>query len=369
MYKKFILLLLITLTFSLSSLELNLWSTSAIAIDFDTEQVIYQKNKDLTIQPASMAKLITLYMVYDAIDKGIVDKNDIVTISSTADYKNLPPDSSLMFIEKGQKVTLFELMTGLAIPSGNDAAIAIAEFLFGSVENYLKEVNSMVKNLGLVDLTFADSSGYSDKNKINVAQFAEFCIIFLKKFPESLEELFSVRSFTYPKKKNGLSSIGPITQYNHNPIIKIFPECDGLKTGFINSSGMNISLTAKRGKRRVIAVLVGIKDDKKNDAELKRVYDSVTLLNYALDNYENIPLDKIKLPGIKVLNSKIGEIFPIIPYKRYFSVNKFNTYTYTIDSIESPIEYGQLLGYVLFTQSSIEYKFPIYSNKQIYLFN
>lgn len=368
--KKIIVLVFYTILLSpITALEIDIWSQSAVLVDFETEQILFEKNKDLAIQPASMTKLIAIYLSYTAIENGNANKNDIVPISKNADYKNLPRDSSLMFIEEGQRVTLFELMKGLAIPSGNDAAIAIAEFLFGSVNNYLIEVNNLMNNLGLVDLNFVDSSGYSDNNYITAAQFVEFCIIFLKKYPQALDDLFSLESFTYPKKQNGNSSIGSITQMNHNPIIKIFPGSDGLKTGFINSSGMNISLTAKDKKRRVVAVLTGVKDKLKTDAELKRVYDSIIILNHGLNNFDNLFLDKIELPTINVSNSHTTSLVPIIPYKRLFTLFKNTSFTYSIKSIEAPVEFGEQLGYVFFKQSGTTYKFPIVSNKQIYSFN
>lgn len=364
-----LLLCLVLYTNTVNSEELVLWSQSAILIDYETEQILFQKNKNQAIQPASMTKLITIFMAYRAIESGQIKKNDLVPISNNADYKNLPRDSSLMFIEKGQKVTLLELMIGLAIPSGNDAAIAIAEYLYGTVESYLIEVNKLMKKMGLTDLKFVDSSGYSDDNSITPAQFAEFCTIFIKKYPESLEELFSLESFTYPKIENGSSTLGGITQFNHNPIIKVYPQCDGLKTGFINASGMNISLTAKNDKRRVVAVLTGVKDEKLGDAELKRIHDSLILLNHGLTDFKNIRLDKIVLPEIKVLNSTTKSIKPIIPYKSNFLLYNNIEPTYKIKSIKPPIEYGETLGFVYFTQGDIDYKFPIISNKEIYNLN
>lgn len=369
MNKIFIFQIFILLSVSIYSNNLNIWSQSAILVDLETKQILFEKNKDQLIQPASMTKLVTLYMVYRAIENRSISKDDLVNISWNADYRNLPRDSSLMFIEKGQKVTLFELMKGLAIPSGNDAAIAIAEFLYGSVDNYLKEVNNLMKYLGLKNITFVDSSGYSDNNMITTSDFIEFCIIFLDEFPQALNELFSLDSFTYPKKENGTSSIGSITQFNHNPIIKIYPEADGLKTGFINSSGMNISLTAKNNERRVVAVLAGVKDPIKKDAELKRIYDSIILLNQGLNNFTNINLDKIDMPYIKVQNSNIQITQPIIAYKRKFTLAKDYKVEYSINTLTAPIKYGEFLGYAYIQQDNSIYTFPIRSNQEIYSSN
>ena len=339
------------------SQNLILWSESAISIDFKTEQILYQKNKDLIIPPASMTKLITLYMAYMEIEKGNVKKSDFVNISPRADYKNLPRDSSLMFIEEGQKVSLLELMKGLAIPSGNDAAIAVAEHLFGSVEIYLIEVNKEMKRLGLNNLKFVDSSGFDDDNQITVGDFAQFCIILLKKYPEIKNELFYLESFTYPTKENGLSSIGSIKQYNHNKLIGIYPDCEGLKTGFINKSGMNISLTATREGRQIIGVLAGVKDKDKNTAELKRFYDSITLLNYSFDSFYFTYLDKISLPVIKNNNKNI-EAF--IPYKREILYSKNTSIYFDLNNPIINFNKMDFLGFVYFDDGINKSKYPIY---------
>ncbi|QEN04797.1 D-alanyl-D-alanine carboxypeptidase [Thiospirochaeta perfilievii] len=335
--------------------NLELWAETAILIDYNTKQILYQKNKDLEIPPASMTKLVTLFIVYEEIAKGNALKDDLVTISSNADYRNLPRDSSLMFIEQGQRVTLLELMKGLAIPSGNDAAIAIAEHLFGSVDKYLYHLNSEFSKLGLDKLKFVDSSGFDDFNSITVSQFVEFCLILLERYPEITDELFMLDNFTYPKKVNGYSTIGSIKQLNHNPLVSIYPGVKGLKTGFINKSGMNISLYAENNDRKIVGVIAGVKDPKKDIAAKKRFYDSITLLNYGFQNYQNIYLDKIKLPKIKT--SKGNFIQPIIPYKRLFTLNNNSSFKYRLlnENLDS-----SFLGYVEIKNGQLSYNFPIY---------
>lgn len=350
----FLIILLVNI--HLYSDPLNLWSESAILIDYDTEQVLYEKNIDLVVAPASMTKLVTLYMTYLAIEREDVNKTDIVNISPRADWRNLPKDSSLMFIQQGQIVTLFDLMIGLAIPSGNDAAIAVAEHIYGNVENYLIEVNIEMKRLGFKTIQFVDSSGFHDNNQITTREFVEFCLLLIKRYPESLDELFTLEDYNY----------GGIRQINHNPLIGIYPNCDGLKTGFINKSGLNISLTATSNSRRVIAVLSGVRDEVKSKAELKRVYDSISILNFGLNNYENIELDKIILPNILVKNgTKIAIVQPFIPYKRIFTYQKNAKIEYDFFKVTAPIQRGEYLGNVIIYQEGFLYKFPVYSDLEI----
>lgn len=346
----------------LNSIEIDLWSKSAILVDYETDQILYQKNIDYNIPPASMTKLVTLYITYKEIEKGNIKKSDLVPISSNSDWRNLPRDSSLMFIESGQKVTLLELMIGLAIPSGNDAAVAIAEYISGSTASFINYMNDEMRNLGFKKIKFVDTSGFDDNNNITVREFVEFCIYFTKRYPESLKELFSVKEFTYPKKNNGYTSIGSIRQFNHNPMVELYPGCDGLKTGFIHKSGMNISITAELDKRRVFAVITGIKDNNKKRAELKRIVDCTKLLDYGLKHNKMITLDNLILPSISVKNGNVKSIIPKIPYKRKFSLNSSIITNYNIESVTAPIYYGQFLGEVILEQEGQKHTFPIYSN-------
>lgn len=343
-------------------MEIKLWSKSAILVDYETDQILYQKNIDYNIPPASMTKLVTLYLTYQELEKGYISRTDLVPVSYKADWRNLPRDSSLMFIEQGQNVTLLDLMIGLAIPSGNDAAIAIAEYISGDTESFINKMNFEMKSLGFNSIRFVDTSGFDDNNNITVREFVEFCMLFTKKYPESLKELFSINDFTYPKRINGYTSIGSIKQYNHNPMIDLYPGCDGLKTGFIDKSGMNISLTAQLEGRRVFAVITGIKDKNKKKAELKRIVDCTKILDYGLKHNKNILLEKIKLPPLKVHNGHEKTITPIIPYKKKFSINGSINFKYNIRKINAPVAYRQLLGEVTLVQGEQEHTFPVYSD-------
>lgn len=364
MHKYFFFTILLLSSNFIYSLKSDLWCESAILIDFDTEQILYQKNIDMVIPPASMTKLVTIYVTYNYLKDNNIDKNSFINISENADWRNLPRDSSLMFIEQGQKVTFKELLIGLAIPSGNDAAIAIAEAVSGSVEDFVKDMNNEMSKLGFKTLRFVEPSGYRDENQISVREFVQFCKILIEKYPEALEELFSLPYFTYPLKKNGNTSIGGIKQYNRNPMIELYPGCDGLKTGFIYRSGMNISLTAESNNRRILTVITGIKDNDKENAQLKRIVDSTKLLDFGLSQ-KNIFLDKLELPSITVEGGMQDAVKPVIPYKKIITLNSINNVKYNIDTVKAPIKIGDKLGTVTFEIYDSIYEFPIYSNTYI----
>lgn len=357
-----LLIFVVTTFIDLFSNKLEIWSESAIVIDIKTDYIIYKKNINKVLSPASMTKLVTIYTLYEDINKGIYSKETLVPITKKADWRTLPRESSLMFIEEGHKVTVLELMKGLAISSGNDAAIAIAEFVSGSVDQFVDRMNLEMQKIGLENINFEDPSGYSSKNRITALEYAQFCKILIKKYPESINELFSLESYLYPKKKNGKTSIGGILQYNRNKLVVDYPGCDGLKTGFINESGMNIAITAKRDNLRVIAVLIGAKDKNKKVAEQKRYDDSIKLLDFAFSNYEYVQLDKIDLPYIKDLSLK-----PKIPYKNSILINKNDfEITYNLEKIEKEIYIDRKIGSVKIDNSGDILYFDIVGSKIFY---
>ena len=265
---------------------------SAILIDSLTGTVLFDKESRLLIPPASMTKLMSLYLVYKEIKEGRVSKDEIIRISRDADFRSLPPRSSLMFLEEGQEVTMLDLMLGLAVPSGNDAAIAIGIRIAGSVDRFVDMMNKEAVEMGLSTVYFEDASGLSDKNMVTAADFVQFCSIYISSFPEALNELHSVDSFTYPKeenwKTNGSSVYGPITQYNRNNLLSAYAPVDGLKTGFIDESGYNVALTAQLGDRRLVAVLLGGPGETSAEGSMLRTIDGVNLLSYGFYSFTNI---------------------------------------------------------------------------------
>ncbi len=355
-------LLLSGITFSAAEVPETSWgipgppvinSLSAVLVDGVTGTVLFEKNGNLSIPPASMTKLMSLYIVYSAIEKGEVRRDDIITISREADFRSLPPHSSLMFLEEGQEVTLSDLMLGLAVPSGNDAAIAVAEEIAGSVKAFVELMNSTARAMGLRSVHFKDASGLSDENRVTASDFAKFCSIYINKFPEALEELHSVRSFTYPKAKNqernGFSAYGPITQYNRNNLLGVYSPVDGLKTGYIDESGYNIALTAELEGRRLIAVLLGGPGENSTDGSLQRGIDGVSLLSYGFYRFVNV---KSSLPDIdsvrvwkgseKYLKVNVPEL-PVMTLKIEDAV-LMDTMVKVSENIVAPVKKGDIIG-------------------------
>lgn len=223
------------LPYNISQPLLDVWAKSAILVDVSNGSIIYEKNADEIIPPASMTKLFAMYVVEEEIASGRFSYDQEIPLPPESWACNMPPHSSLMFLGKGQRVTLEELLLGLSICSGNDAAYALAYTISGTMEAFVERMNLVASDLGLTNTHFVESSGYSELNQTTAREMAEFATIYLRRHPDSLQRFHSVLSFTYPKEKNlapgdrpaaqdfshGLPAkiTMPITQENTNPLL------------------------------------------------------------------------------------------------------------------------------------------------------
>lgn len=349
--------ILVILTISLSA-EPVINARSAILIDSLTGSILFEKNSQISIPPASMTKLMSLYVVYKKIEEGTVSKQEIIRISKNADFRSLPPHSSLMFLEEGQEVSMGDLMLGLAVPSGNDAAVAIAMRISGSVEGFVRLMNNEAEQLGLSSVHFEDASGLSSENRVTASDFVQFCSEYITKFPQALDDLHSVISFTYPKetnwKINGSSVYGPITQYNRNNLLSAFTPVDGLKTGYIDESGYNIALTAEQNGRRLIAVILGGVGENSSEGSIFRTIDGINLLSYGFYNFRNLKntAPDINSPKIwKGTKTQVQLNIPEIPVIT-LSVEKAANIEIKViipKNIIAPIKKGEILGEIIQT--------------------
>jgi len=203
-----------------------------------------------------------------------------------------PPRSSLMFLAPGQIVTLREILLGLAVSSGNDAAVAAALRVAPSVSAFATLMTLEARYMGLAKTTFVEPSGISEFNITTAAEFAAFCREYLRQHPRSLAEFHSVPVFAYPTEANvaGVFRSDPktIVQQNRNALLASFPGVDGFKTGYIDEAGYNIALTAQRGGTRFIAVILGAPAHPGGDRIRDR--DGERLLSWAFDHFKTVRL-------------------------------------------------------------------------------
>lgn len=271
--------------------DLFINAESAIIIDKDTGNILFEKNADMLIPPASMTKLVEMYVVFEAVANGEVSLDDTVPLPKESWAVNLPSDASIMFLAQGQSVTLRELLLGLAIASGNDASIAVAKYICKDMESFVERMNKVISDLGLKRTHFVESSGYSEKNITTAREFAAFCRKYIEKFPESIKDYHSQKVLRYPLEKNlpkeqkDQGDSQAVIQYNTNKLLGLLDGCDGLKTGFIYESGYNIALTSERNGRRFISITMKGPGRGSVQGNKFRIQDGMTLMEFAFSRF------------------------------------------------------------------------------------
>jgi D-alanyl-D-alanine carboxypeptidase (penicillin-binding protein 5/6) len=323
---------------------------AAVLLDAATGKVLYTKNPNEEIPPASLTKLMTIHLALEKVNRGEIALNEQVALPSESWWTNQPRGSSLMFLNEGQRVTLWELLLGLAVPSGNDAAVAVAHYASGNVASFVEDMNREARALGLTHTRFVEPSGVSEHNITTALEYAQFCKAYINFHPEVLQELHSVKAFTYPKVTNypphWISKKDEIIQYNNNTLLGSLG-VDGLKTGYIDESGNNIALTAEQNGTRFIAVLLGFPTAK------MRADDGRLLLSWAFDTYKTVKPMMESFPAVPVWKAKgnTAEIIPMDSLNFTAQVNRAETLQWTINidaPIIAPLPAGATIGDIVF---------------------
>ncbi len=216
---------------------------SAMLMDFTDGRVLYEQNPDAPIAPASLTKVLTLYLVHEAIEEGRLSPWEMVTVSREAAARG----GSRMGLRAGDQVPVAELIKGMAVASGNDACVAIAEHMCGSVERFVQLMNRKAAELGMSHTVFRTADGLPAEGQVTTARdMAKLSTAYLKRFPHALD-VHSMQAYAYRGS----------THRNANRLLGTYPGVDGLKTGFVCASGYNFIATANRGDHRLVAVVLG----------------------------------------------------------------------------------------------------------------
>lgn len=263
---------------------------SAVLIDANSGEFLYGQNPDERISPASFVKLITLLLIFDAVDQGQVLIEDKVWISEKA----WRTGGSKMFVRQGNRVPLEELIKGIAVVSGNDACIAVAEFLQGNEQAFVVKMNERVQELHLENTQFQTVNGWPAPDQYTSARdMALIARVYVQEHPQAIK-YHQLKDFTHEN----------IRQKNRNGLLRRDPTVDGLKTGHTENAGYHLLATAKRGDQRFIAVVMGAK------SEAIREREALRLLNYGFRNFASVSLFKqgdvlLRLP---VWKGTVGEV-------------------------------------------------------------
>lgn len=232
---------------------------NAHIVDLSTNTVLLSKADDVPMPPASMSKLMTVYMVFDRIKKGTLSLEDKFLVSENAWKKG----GSKMFVQVGDRVSVSDLLRGIIVQSGNDACIVIAEGIAGSEEAFADMMTRRGKEIGLRESTFANSTGWPDpQHRMSARDLATLAHRLITEFPD-LYPLYSETSFTFSKIKQG----------NRNPLLYQNIGADGLKTGHTEEAGYGLTGSAKQGDRRIVLVLNGMESVRQRSQESLRLME------------------------------------------------------------------------------------------------
>lgn len=248
----------------------------AILLDFDTGAVLYEKNADASMYPASMTKLMTSILAFDELKAGRLSLDDTFRVSETAWRKG----GSKMFVRVNSDVRIEDLLRGVIVQSGNDASIVIAEGIAGTEEAFAERMTERGRQIGLESTVFRNATGWPDPEHVTTARdLAKLARFLIRQYPE-FYPYYSEKEFTYGKSLDGK----PITQGNRNPLLYKSIGADGLKTGHTEASGYGLAASASRDGRRLVLVVNGLDSVRARSSETER------LINWGFQVFDNYQL-------------------------------------------------------------------------------
>lgn len=308
---------------------------SAILVDYLTGKVLYEKDADAKLAPASMTKIASMLLIMEAIDSGNLSFDDEVIISEEAASMG----GSQVFLEAGEVYKVSDLLKGIAIASGNDAVVAMAEKIGGSVNGFVDMINKRLEELGCKSTHFVNPHGLDADGHYSSARDMALIARELLKHERILE--YTSIYEEYLEKNDGTRT----WLVNTNKLVRFYAGVDGLKTGFTNTAGYCLTATAKKDNFRLISVVMG------EDTSENRSSDTVRLLNYGFNTFKiNIfktkdeVLGKVRVEGGKndyaeiVLLTDATEIL-----KNTDEVQEYN-FNIKIDKIKAPVKNGDIVG-------------------------
>ncbi len=351
----------------------SLQAVSAILMEAETGKVLFEYHPDEPIAPASLTKLMTLHIALEQIAQGRLDPEQVIQPVRQAWARNMPYGSSLMFLGPNQQLTVDQLLKGLVVASGNDAAYALAYQIAGSIPAFARMMNDEARRFGYRVMHFVEPSGISAQNRVTAREYADFCRHFIALHPDALRDLLSLREFTYPQPVNLINGNHehPITQRNRNVLLWKYAGADGLKTGYIDESGYNMAVTAERDGMRLIAVVLGVRDEMHESGSRLRAQETEQLLDYGFAKFTKLTLGYPKPAPVLVWkgNARHVEIAPeqepvlVLPKEE---VTELKGVVEQQRDIVAPVKKGDSLGAVVYTVNGKEVgRFPLRATRAV----
>ena len=347
-----LLLLIVFLLLTRQSFAIESIAKTALVIDLSTNEILLEKNSKEKTYPSSMTKMMTALVAFEKIKDGSLSLDQEFLISKKA-WKM---GGSKMFIEVDKRVSVYDLLLGVVVQSGNDASIAIAEGISGSEEIFAIEMNNLGKKIGLTGSNFTNSSGWPDDNHYTTAEDLAKVAQYTIENHYELYQMYKISDFTY----NG------IKQDNRNPLLYTFEGADGFKTGYTEAAGYGLVGSAERGDRRLILVLNGLESSK------SRAQESLRLMDWGFNNFQLVDFYK-KNEVIQEVDTWLGkedkvdlvaleDISVSIP-KAQLSSAKVTVLVE--EPIATPIKIGDQIAKLQISFADKQVDFPLYSGEDI----
>ncbi len=319
-------LLFILYPYKVFAVELLPNGESGILIEANSGKIIFEKEKDKRVSVASMTKMVAQIIIFEELEKGTISLEDIVTVSHNASSMG----GSQIYLETGEKISVSDLIKGISVASGNDATVAMAEYISGSEEKFVERMNQVVKKMGLKNTHFVNCTGLDEDNHYSSSyDMAMIARELVMNHPKILE--FSSIYEDYLRENTSRK----FWLVNTNKLIRFYDGADGLKTGHTDDAGYCLAATAKRGDLRLIGIVLGEKDSKVRNQEV------MELLDYGFNTVKlNCLMSKGKV--VKKIHhdrSRINPISIVLANNLCVVEDKDHSYDYSFEVDVFPISF------------------------------
>lgn len=340
--KKIFIPLLISLIFiptvvKANTLDITPNASKAILMDYDTGEILYEKNKDKKTSIASLTKMMGLILIFEKIDNGSLKQDEILTTSKNAKEMG----GTQIWLEEGEKISVKDLIKGITMASANDAMVLMAERVSGTEQEFVKEMNKKAKELNLKNTNFVNSTGLDEEGNYSTAYDTAIIAKELIKHKKVLNYTKEYESYIRENTDNKTWIV------NTNKLVKFYKGVDGLKTGYTEQAGSSLAVTAKQNGLRLIAISLGYNNTKTRNSE------AIAMLDYGFHQYESKTLiEKTKkIKEIKLDKSNINKVnlflkddLTITTKKGEFKKNY--TYNIKLNKLSYPVKKEDTIGYL-----------------------
>lgn len=353
-----IMLMIFPINVSAESLKLAPNASSSILMEASTRQVLYATNEKTKLFPASTTKIMTMILMFEAINKGTLKWDDVLTCSAYAASMG----GSQVYLEEGEQMSVSDLFKAISIASANDACVMMGERIAGTNDGFVKMMNEKAKELKLANTHFMNATGLHDDNHYTCAQDLATMASYLIEIGG--DKLFETTSLydSYIRE----NSAQKFWLVNTNKLLKSYDGCDGLKTGYTKEAGYCIVSTAKRNGLRLIAVVMKESDPKIRNQEVSQ------LLDYGFSLYENVIMFKKNevIEKVKISNAKEEYIEVVstedVVYVKDKSKEEKVTYQINYTNLVPPFQKGETIGYLLLFKDDVNIaSYTVSSRKDI----